>query len=440
MSADDFKAQATLQSIGATSIPSQESFGTATLANNRRVTLSSGIVSRAGFTTNSSLAEINNLAISSGIASSEIFLNNNTFGLNTYFTIPSIGLLLRDAALTEPTLTSSIGITLNPINSEEVFSNPIVGNVRYISFSGNGISSSEILGTHTFNANVYVSLDTGILSDENFSTNNQFSLLNSLYPSSIASSEALQNNNLFGNISYISFSGNGINSLENLGTHSLKFVSYLNIETPIPSQESFNTDNSFTLFYNVSPDSIASSEAFQNNNLFGSVTDISLNSGIESAFSSPVNASFNLLKFDQQISIRNGIASQLNFGPSITFYPPLTSYFGFIYGYTVIVNNILVTLERENILDTVTKIPRKIENLQTRSESLNSFIETKNPLTSNIDIVYSIESEIVPEQTVIARQSKCYLESYIKKKYKIISNIYVEQNDNFYSIRSGKIN
>ena len=45
MSADDFKAQATPQSIGATSIPSEETFGTATLANNQRVTLSSGIMS-----------------------------------------------------------------------------------------------------------------------------------------------------------------------------------------------------------------------------------------------------------------------------------------------------------------------------------------------------------------------------------------------------------
>ena len=32
------------------------------------------------------------------------------------------------------------------------------------------------------------------------------------------------------------------------------------------------------------------------------------------------------------------------------------------------------------------------------------------------------------------------LESYIKQKHKIDSNIYVDQNDNFYSTRSGKIN
>ena len=62
-----------------------------------------------------------------------------------------------------------------------------------------------------------------------------------------------------------------------------------------------------------------------------------------------------------------------------------------------------------------------------------------NIISSNIDVVYSIEGEIVQEQTVIARQTKYYLESYIKQKHKINSNIY-EQDGNFYSIRSGKIN
>jgi hypothetical protein len=369
MSADDFKAQAAPQSIGATSIPSQETFGIATLANIRKVTISSGIISRAGFTTNTSFAVVNNLAIISGIASSENLLNNNIFGLNSYFLVPSISLLLRDAALTPPRIAHHQDLTQDgSISSAEIFQDPSL--LSSINTTPDVINSAENFPSPNLNAS-----------------------------------------------SYISFSGNGISSLEELGTHTFSLNSYVSVNT-----------------------SISSSESFQNNNTFGSIAGIALTSGIVSAFSLPNNLSFELLKFDQQITLRNGITSQLSFGPSITFYPPLTSYFGVIQGYTVVVNNILVTIERENILDTVTKIPRKIENLQTKSESLISFIETKNPLTSNIDIVYSIESEIVQDQTVIARQSKYYLESYIKPKYKISSSIYVEQNDNFYSAINGKIN
>lgn len=370
MSADEFKAQALTQSIGATSIPSEESFGTATLADNRRITLSSGVISVSHISTSTSFAVINNLAVTSGIASSESLLNNNSFGLNTYFTIPSIGLLLRDSTLTEPTLTSSTGITISPINSEENFPDPNVGNVRYISFSGNGISSLESLGTHTFNT-----------------------------------------------------------------------ITYISQEVPIPSEENFNIAQ-FSLFNNIYPSSIGSSQTLRDDNIFGNIIGILLTTGIPSSFSSPSTSTLSLLGSVQYITLNSGIASGLIFGRRTTFYPPPPSFLrkGFIYGYTAIVNNIFVTLERQNLLDTVTKIPRKIENLQSRSESINGYIETKNIISSNIDVVYSIEGEIVQEQTVIARQTKYYLESYIKQKHKINSNIYVEQNGSFYSIRSGKIN
>ena len=371
MSADDFKAQATLQSIGATSIPSEETFGTATLANNQRVTLSSGIISRAGFTTNTSFAVVNNLAIVSGIASSESLLNNNSFGLNTFFEVPSISLLLRDSALTTPTITSAIGITLDPINSSENFPNASLGNVSYISFSGNGISSSENLGTHTLNTITYISQDFPITSEESFSTNSLFSLFNNIYPAEIVSTEA-----------------------------------------------------------------------FQNDNYFGAITGIILSQGIRTSFTSPSDSVLALLGSVQHLTQSTGIPSAISFGRRTTFYPPPPSYLrkGFIYGYTVLVNNIFVTLERENLLDTITKIPRKIENLQIRAETINGFIEFKNSLSSNIDIVYSIEGEIVQEKSLIARQSKHYLESYIKPKYKISSTIYVEQNNNFYNKRNGTIN
>jgi hypothetical protein len=370
MSADDFKAQATTQSIGATSIPSQESFGTATLADNRRIVLSSGVVSTVVISQNASLAEVGNLAVAYGISSSENLLDNNSFGTNTYFAIPSISSLLRDSDSTGPTLTSSIGITISPVNSQEVFPNPVVGDIRYISFSGNGINSLESLGTHTFNS-----------------------------------------------------------------------ITYITQEVPIPSEENFNL-NQFSLFNNIYPSTIDSSEAFQNDNIFGNIIGIVLTTGIHTAFSSPSTSTLSLLGSVQHITLNSGIVSGLSFGRRTTFYPPPPSYLrrGFIYGYTVVINNIFVTLERENLLDTVTKIPRKIENLQSRSETINGYIETKNIISSNIDIVYSIEGEIVQEQTLIARQTKYYLESYIKQKHKIDSNIYVDQNDNFYSTRSGKIN
>lgn len=371
MSAYDFKAQASPQSIGATSIPSEETFGTAALADNRKVTLSSGIISRAGFTTNAALSVVNSLAIVSGIATSESLLNNNTFGLNTYFTVPSIGLMLRDAALTSPTLTSSIGITLNPINSAENFPAANISNVSYISFAGNGISSLEILGTHTFNTVTYVTQPSSILSEESFAINNQFYLFNNIYPSSIGSSELLENTNLFGNIS-----------------------------------------------------------------------GIVLTTGIQTGFSSPSTSEIALLGSRQHIVLSSGIPSNLAFGRRTTFFPPPPSYLkkGFIYGYTVLVNNIFVTLERKNLLDTITRVPDKITNLQLKSETINSYLESKHTLSSSIDVVYSIEGEIVQERTAIARQTKYYLESYIKQKHKISSDIYVEQNDNFYTVRSGKIN
>lgn len=370
MSADDFKAQATPQSIGATSIPSQETFGTATLANNQRVTLSSGIISRAGFTTNSSLAEVNNLAIASGIASLESLLNNNIFGLNTYFQVPSISSLLRDVELNSPTITSAIGITLNPITSAE------------------NLPSASL-----------------------------------------------------GNVSYISFSGNGISSLENLGINTLNTITFISQDLPIPSEESFSTSNTFSLFNNIYPSEIVSLETFENDNYFGNISGIILTQGIQSSFSSPNNSTLLLIGSVQHINQNVGIPSSLAFGRRSTFLPPPPSFLrkGFIYGYTVLVNNIFVTLERENLLDTVTRIPRKIENLQTRAETINGFIEFKNSISSNIDVVYTIEGELVQEQSVIARQSKYYLESYIKPKHKISSTIYVEQNTNFYTKRNGTI-
>lgn len=370
MSADDFKAQASHQSIGSTSIPSEESFGTATLADNRRITLSSGVISVSDISSSTTFAVINNLAVVSGIESTVSLSDNNSFGTNTSLAVTSIGLLLKDSALSEPTLTSSIGITLNAVATQENFPDPSFNNIRYISFSGNGINSLEVLGTHTFNTITYVSQEVPISSEENFSAA-QFSLSNNIYPSSIGSLQTLQDDNIFGNI-----------------------------------------------------------------------IGILLTTGIPSSFNSPITSTLSLLGSVQSITLNSGIASGLFFGRRITFSPPPPSYLrkGFIYGYTAIINNIFVTLERENLLDTITKIPRKIENLQSRSESINGYIELKNIISSNIDTVYSIEGETVQEQTVIARQTKYYLESYIKQKLKIISNIYVEQNDNFYSTRSGKIN
>ncbi len=371
MSADDFKAQATTQSIGATSIPSEESFGTATLADNRSVILSSGIISNNQFTTNSSMSVVNNLNVTSGIASSENILNNNSFGQNNYFIIPSISKALRDLDLISPTITSSIGITLSPISTSESFPSASIGNMSYISFSANGIISAEVLGNHTLNT-----------------------------------------------------------------------ITYITQESPISSEEFLYSTTLFSLNNNIYPSGIATSEAFENDNYFGNISGIILTQGITTEFNSPINSTISLLGSVQNITQSTGIASSLAFGRRNTFLPPPPSFLrkGFIYGYTVLVNNILVTLERENLLDTITKVPRKIENLQTRAESINGFIESKNSISSNIDVVYSIEGEIVQEQSVIARQSKYYLESYIKPKHKISSTIYVEQNTNFYKRRNGTIN
>ncbi len=371
MSADDFKAQASNQSIGATSIPSEEAFGTVTLAHNSRVTVSSGIVSTAGISTNSSLFFVNSLLLNSGIASSEIFLNNNSFGLNSTFSVPSITKLLRDSELILPTVYSSIGITLNSIQSGEGFTSPTIAGVSYISFSGNGISSLEALGTHSFGSNTYINVDTSINSAEFLSDSNVIYSINNIYPSAIDSSETLENTNIFGNI-----------------------------------------------------------------------TGIFLTTGIISSFSSPENTQFTLLGALTNILLSTGISSKETFGRRIILGPPPPSVIkkGLIYGYTTVVNNILVTIEQKNILDNITKIPEKIISNQARPEAIYSYIDSKFDISSSIDVVYDIEAEIIEETALTARQTEYYLESYIKQKYKISSNIYVDENDIFYSTRSGKIN
>jgi hypothetical protein len=371
MSADDFKAQATNQSIGATSIPSEESFGTATIALREKITLSSGIVSLASFTSNSSFAFTRGFTITSGIVSSEGFHNDNTFSQNSSLSIPSVQYVLAEKSIDSPSLLSSIGITLLPIDSSESLPSSTISNVAYISFSGNGISSLESLGSHTFNSISFIEQSTSISSNEFVNNNHTLSLENSLYPSSIGPTVALQNDNYF-----------------------------------------------------------------------GSLVGIVVTSGIPTGFSSPTNSTLAPLGTLQNILVGSGITSREFFGRRITFLPPPPSYLrnGFIYGYTAIVNNIFVTLERENILDTITRIPRKIENVQSKSESINGYIESKHILDSNIDVVYSIEGEIVQEQTVIARQTKYFLESYIKQKNKITSNIYVDENNIYFHRRDGKIN
>lgn len=371
MSAYDFKAQASPQSIGATSIPSAEIFGTATLAENRRVTISSGVISTAGISTNSSLSFVNSLILNSGIASSEILLNNNTFGLNSFFVIPSITNPLREIESIYPTLTSSIGITLNPIQTEETFASPSVAGVNYISFSGNGVPSLEVLGTHNFNTNTFI-----------------------------------------------------------------------NISEPINSLESFEANNLLYSSNNIYPSGIGTSESFENTNIFGNITGIFLTNGISSAFSSPSNSELDLLGMRLHLSLNSGISSKEEFGRRLIFFPPPPSLLekGFIYGFTAVVNNVLVTIERENLLDTITKVPEKIFSNQSKSETINSYIESKHNIFSSIDVIFDIEGEIIEEINFTARQTDYYLESYIKQKYKISSSIYVDQNHNFYANRNGKIN
>ena len=371
MSADDFKAQATNQSIGATSIPSEESFGTATIALREKITLSSGIVSLASFTNNSSFAFTRGFTITSGIASSEYFHGDNTFSQNSSLSLTPIEYVLNEKSIDSPSLLSSIGITLSPIDTTESLPSATASNVAYISFSGNGISSLESLGSHTFNS-----------------------------------------------------------------------ISFIEQYSAIPSSTNINNNHTISREYTLYPSSISPTVVFQNDNYFGSLVGIVVTTGIPTGFSSPINSTIAPLGTLQNILIGTGITSREFFGRRITFSPPPPSFLrnGFIFGYTAIVNNIFVTLERENILDTITRIPRRIENVQSKSQSINGFIESKNTLDSNIDVVYSIEGEIVQEQTVIARQTKYFLESYIKQKNKITSNIYVDENNNYFNRRDGKIN
>ena len=219
MSANDFLAQSTPQSIGATSIPSSESFDTQSLLASETLTLSP-INTREAFPTNIRIADIDFLYPASIVSSESIPTDTelNVFNARSYFEISSS--IASSEAFETPIANSFADISLSAIASTESFPSSTL-NFSTNLLIGSGISSSE-----SFNNNNSFKHIGRILFPNNIYTGQLFSnpslyLERTLYPGSIGSAEFITNNHLI----------NGIQP-------TIRFIQQYSIN----SAESFNTN------------------------------------------------------------------------------------------------------------------------------------------------------------------------------------------------------
>ncbi len=224
MSANDFLAQSTPQSIGATSIPSSESFDNQSLLASKRLSLVP-INTRETFPINSRIANVV-FVYPSAIISSESIptdLQLNVFNSRTYFEFTSS--IASEEAFTTPSINSVTSLSPSAIGSTETFGSSTVNFLSNISI-GSGISSSESL----LNNNLLKHIGK-ILFPDNIFTGQLFSspsiyLSRTIYPGSNASSEFITNNHLI----------NGIQP-------TIRFVQQYSIN----SSESFSSNNIFSI-------------------------------------------------------------------------------------------------------------------------------------------------------------------------------------------------
>lgn len=222
MSANDFLAQSTPQSIGATSIPSLESFESLSLTSSKTLIQTTGSISRETFPSNSRIAKVVFLypdQIDSG-ESIPTTTQLNILNSRTYFEF------------------------LSSINSSESFPALTVNSIS--SISPDGIGSTESFADNTINFLSNISIGTGITSSENLRPNNilkhigriffpnpiytgqvfsnpSIYLSRTIYPNGIGSSEFITNNHLFNGIQQtIRFIQQySINSVEELPSNAL---------------------------------------------------------------------------------------------------------------------------------------------------------------------------------------------------------------------------
>lgn len=224
MSANDFLAQSTPQSIGATSIPSSESFDNQTLSSTKRLSLLP-IASRQAFPINSRIANVF-VIYPDAILSSENIptdLQLNVFNSRTYFEFTS-SIVSQETFLT-PVINSAANLSPNAIGSTESFTSSTLNFLTNIRI-GSGINSTESLQNNNLLKYVERLLYPHIIvTNESFSSPSVF-LSRTIYPGSSLSSEFLTNNHLI----------NGIQA-------TIRFVQQYSIN----STENFSLNNIFSI-------------------------------------------------------------------------------------------------------------------------------------------------------------------------------------------------
>lgn len=331
MSANDFLAQSTPQSIGATSIPSSESFLTPSVTSSKTLVQTTGLISRESFLSNLRIANV-------------------TFLYPTQI----------DSAESIPT-----DIYLNVFNSRSFFE---------ISSS---ISSSEFFPSLSVDSTAELQ-PTGLGSTESFpSTTVNFST-NITVGSGVTSNENLRDNNL------------------------LKHIGRITFPLPIEPSQVFSSPSIF-LSRTLYPGSISSQEFITNNHLIN---------GIQPT-----------IRFVQQYSIN----SAESFPVSLLISPPTPEILkvGFLKSWVSVVNNLVVTINKKNILDVDTIVEHK-KYLQSQSKNIVISDLTKQEIETSQQSKYKIFSFIDFENLDMARQSTPYLENYIKEKYHIESYVISE--------------
>jgi len=336
MSANDFKAQATNQSIGATSIPTAEAFGSTQTINTRQYLRLTPIAS-AQNSPSSTLTLVNYL-YPVAIASFQYFSSNDIFSAVTN--------------LTPTTIFSSYSINSGSLSLHS-----------YIVPDG-------IAGIGTF-------LDPTL----NTSTNINFDSIGS-----IGSSEIFE---------YIPV------------LTSNQYVELLPINS-IQSRESLGNLSSFQSSSVIYQYRITSEETLSRFNVFG------------------------------RIAVReitpNTIISRERFGTRIQFRPTIEgiSRASFIGSYVTLANNILVEVQKVHTLDIETLVIYPLINQFKPNYLVFGYVENADPIYADIQNKYTIEVEITQEKISIAREKPLYLESYIVASQFIDTFVYNEQNNKYY--------
>jgi hypothetical protein len=389
MSANDFKAQATNQSIGATSIPTAEAFGSTQYINTKRYLALTPIASAQNFPAilKNTLTLVNYL-YPVAIASSQYFSNNDVFSALTDLTPSTI---FSSYSINSGSLSLHSYIVPDAISGIGTFLDPIVNTVTSINFDSIGsIGSSEIFGyIPVFTTSQFVELlpINSIQSRESLGNLSSFQSANVIYQSTIASQESLSGFNVFGNIFPVDLS-----------------------PSTIASQESLSGFNVFANIFpvNLSPTTITSQESLSDFVAFQNINN-------KYIYPTPIN-------------------SKERFGTNIQFRATVEgiSRASFIGSYVTLVNKILVEVQKVHTLDIETLVSYPLYNQFKPNYLVIGYVEIADLIDVNIQSKYKIETEITQEKISIAREKPLYLESYIMASQFIDTFVYNEQNNKYY--------